>query len=695
MTGTFNAADIVFAPLIAPETLIGFGIISALFLLASFWTRRQIILPRLIMTALFFILLGNPSIVEEERDPLPDTALIVVDQSPSQSLGARDQITQDAIAHLQNEIGSIDNLNADILYSGSGRQEETRLLEDVRRALSDIPPNQRAGIIFITDGHIHDLNTQKALNDLSASGPVHTILTGRKNETDTRIHILESPAYGIVGGSVTARFQITQTGRKSQTSHEVTITSGGNLIGTYNVGSGEENSIELDITHPGQNIFEFSTTAAPNELTALNNKAIINVQGVRDRLKVLLVSGMPHMGGRMWRNLLKSDPAVDLVHFTILRQPDKRDNVPQRELSLIPFPFQELFEEKLYDFDLIIFDRYTLNRILPPHYFDNIRTYVEKGGALLEASGPEYATENSVFSTSLRSILPGRPDGRVLETAYKPALSKNGQTHPVSYILNKNNTATGPWLRQLALSPQNQKDKILMTGAENLPLLFIGTRSEGRIAQLASDQIWLWERGYEGGGPYRDLLRRLVHWLMKEPELEENKLALNASYDGIDIQLRHEELTETETANIFVEGPDGNITNIRLERDEQDGFLTAKIPASLPGLYTARYKNLSTVTSFGALQSLEFQNVVTSEETLKPFAQETGGHILWAGESSAPSVRHQEKGRRMGGTNWIGLQKNNSYNVARLQASPLLPPSAMLALAIMICLISWRFESRS
>ena len=98
----------------------------------------------------------------------------------------------------------------------------------------------------------------------------------------------------------------------------------------------------------------------------------MQINGVRDRLRVLLVSGEPHAGERTWRNLLKSDASVDLVHFTILRPPEKQDGVPVDELSLIAFPTRELFIEKIEDFDLIIFDRYRRRGILPSLYLENI-----------------------------------------------------------------------------------------------------------------------------------------------------------------------------------------------------------------------------------------------------------------------------------------------------------------------------------
>ncbi|TIO59298.1 MAG: hypothetical protein E5X98_19690, partial [Mesorhizobium sp.] len=144
---------------------------------------------------------------------------------------------------------------------------------------------------------------------------------------------------------------------------------------------GQPMKLEVTIPNAGRNIVQLSIDHEPGELTDTNNRAIALVDGIRDHLRVLLVSGEPHAGERTWRNLLKSDASVDLVHFTILRPPEKQDGTPINELSLIAFPTRELFVEKIKDFDLIIFDRYQHRDVLPILYYDYISEYVEKGGA--------------------------------------------------------------------------------------------------------------------------------------------------------------------------------------------------------------------------------------------------------------------------------------------------------------------------
>ena len=140
------------------------------------------------------------------------------------------------------------------------------------------------------------------------------------------------------------------------------------------------------------------------------------------------------------------------MHFTILRPPEKQDGVPASELSLIAFPTADLFGRKINDFDLIIFDRYSNQTLLPSVYFDNIVAYVENGGAFLAAVGPDYATLRGLYYSPLESILPARPDGALFEQAFRAHVSKDGEKHPVTRGLEGSKTTPpswGEWFRQV------------------------------------------------------------------------------------------------------------------------------------------------------------------------------------------------------------------------------------------------------
>jgi hypothetical protein len=191
------------------------------------------------------------------------------------------------------------------------------------------------------------------------------------------------------------------------------------------VAVGENLTIDLPPTHAGPHHCRTGGGGAEGELALENNVAVAEIDVVREHLRVLLVSGEPHAGERTWRNVLKSDAMVDLVHFTILRPPEKQDGTPINELSLIAFPTRELFEEKIEEFDLIIFDRYQSRGVLPVIYYDNLAQYVRGGGAVLVAAGPDYASNGSLYRTPLGPVLPAVPTGEIIEEPYKATISSS------------------------------------------------------------------------------------------------------------------------------------------------------------------------------------------------------------------------------------------------------------------------------
>ena len=408
---------------------------------------------------------------------------------------------------------------------------------------------------------------------------------------------------------------------------------------------------------------------------------------------MLLVSGEPHPGQRTWRNLLKSDPSVDLVHFTILRPPDRQDGVPVTELSLIAFPTRELFMESVDDFDLIIFDRYQRRGILPMLYFDNIRRYVEDGGALLVAAGPDYASAASLYRTPLADILPGRPTARVIEAPFLPEISDLGQRHPVSAGLDdadpegEGDQPWGRWMRQIEVTEQS--GQTVMTGNDGAPLLMLDRVGEGRVALLASDHAWLWDRGYEGGGPQLEMLRRLAHWMMGEPDLEEE--ALVAEADGQTIRVTRRTLAEG-VGSLRVTAPDGTETEVVLE-ETAPGRFTAEIDGAEQGLYRLAEGELETVIALGPAAPREFEETIASVDRLAPLADPLGGAVTRL-EDGFPDIRRVAEGRNASGRGWIGLTAREAYLTTDVTVTPLIAAWLFLLLAALLTVAGWLREGR-
>ena len=520
-----SAVSVAFDPLLPWTVLAVLGAIGLVLVLLGLRAGARGTIWRLGSLVVVLAALANPSLIEEQRKPIADVALVVVDDSDSMAIGERRQQVQAARESLKRKLGQQEGLEVrevvlppSQIQLGSERPGGTRLIDTMRSALIEIPQERLAGVVLLSDGQVHDVPA--GVPPELGGAPVHALIAGKKNERDRLIVLEQSPRYGVVGREVTTKFRIDDPAGGTA---PVTLSVGGEVVKRIDVPVGRSVEMPITVGNPGANVVELEVGAGPSELTLDNNRALFTINGVRDRLRVLLVSGEPYQGERAWRNLLKSDPAVDLVHFTILRTPQQDDFTPVRELSLIVFPMRELFEQKLKEFDLIIFDRYESGNLITRDYFRNITEYVKGGGALLVSVGPVFATQRSLYRTPLGAILPGAPTGDVVETGFKPKVTEIGQRHPVTANLPQAGDPNkepewGRWFR--LVTSRTERGNAVLAGAEEKPLVILDRVGEGRVAQLLSDHLWLWNRGIDGGCPQPELVRRVAHWLMKEPDLE-------------------------------------------------------------------------------------------------------------------------------------------------------------------------------
>ncbi|MBS0125767.1 hypothetical protein [Thetidibacter halocola] len=628
--------------------------------------------------------LTQPSYQVEDRAPLSDIVLMVVDESASQQLAERAGVTADAADALEAQILARPNTEIRRIPVGDGEGDSGSLLMSaLSQAMAEEPRARIAGIFLLSDGRLHDLERAP---DLPA--PLHLLMTGRETDWDRRLIVKNAPAFAILGEEVNLTLRIEDDGAApGDLSTELLISVDGAEPETFRVPVGEDLSLPITLPHGGLNVIEFTVPAAEGELTDRNNTALVQINGVRDRLRVLLVSGEPHAGGRTWRNLLKSDSSVDLVHFTILRPPEKQDGVPVNELSLIAFPTRELFLEKIDDFDLIIFDRYKRRGILPSIYLDNVRNYVEKGGALLVAAGPDFASADSIYRSPLAEIIPAEPTARVVDEGYRPKVTDLGQKHPVTAGL-LGEDSWGRWLRQIEVDPV--AGDVVMSGAEDRPLLILDRVGEGRVALLASDHAWLWSRGYEGGGPQLELLRRLAHWMMKEPELEEE--ALWAQPTGQTMRIIRRTL-EDSVGPVTITRPDGTTEEVTLS-EVSPGRFEALYTGPEIGLYRLSEGEQSVVIGLGPAAPREFEQTIASAEALTPLIDGTNGGTPRL-EEGVPQIREVREGRPAAGRGWIGITPREAYETLDVTQTPLLPAWLVLLLASALIVGAWLREGRS
>ena len=692
-TSATAVTDIVFTPVLPWAAILGLAAACALLLGYAATRRAGGVVLRALAFASAIVALADPTVVEEIREPLRDVLAVIVDRSPSQTLGDRPAETERASAALQSALAEMADVETRIVEVGGAgigdTADGTYLFGARARALADVPADRVAATIVISDGQVHDVPV--AGDGEWAAGPVHALITGTRGQRDRRLIVETAPRYGLVGAELALRVRVEDGEAAPAGLAALSLRRDGGPATEIIVRTGEGQVLPLTLEHGGETVIEIEVEPAEGELSLRNNRAAVTVNGVRERLRVLLVSGVPHPGQRTWRTLLKADPSVDLVHFTILRPPEKQDGTPTRDLSLIAFPVHELFETKLSDFDLVIFDRYRRRFLMPSVYLRNVAAYVRAGGAVLEAAGPSFATELSLYRTPLGEVLPARPTGAVLEIPFRPELTEPGRRHPVTAMLRGaggEGPAWGRWLR--LIEAEAEGGAVLMSGPAERPLLLLDRVGEGRVAQLLSDHGWLWARGYDGGGPQAELLRRLVHWLMKEPDLEENDLRAVARGEVIEIVRRS---LAPDRTPIIVTSPSGARTEL-VPEDGPAGEARASIRAQESGLYRIGDRSHTVVAAVGTLNPREFADVRATAAPLLDIVERSGASLTWLAEGGVPELRRVPAGREMSGAGWIGLRANGGFVVAGVRELPLMPALVVLALFLGGLMAAWRREGR-
>jgi hypothetical protein len=688
------------------EPLLSWTLVAAalvpLAILAAFalWLRQRGAWLRLAALAALALALVNPVFLDEVRDPLKSVVAIVVDRSQSQDIGERMKQTDAALAGVKDRLSRFPQFDVRVVETGQSQaaeeRTETRLFAALDGAFRDVPPSRIGGALMITDGEVHDVPSGTP----EFHAPLHALITGHEQEKDRRIRFEKAPRFGLVGKPLDMTYRVIASDGATGPV-DVRVSVNGDPVSTERAFVGQEMPLQVTVPNAGRNIVELSIPKLEGELTETNNHAVALIDGIRENLRVLLVSGEPHAGERTWRNLLKSDASVDLVHFTILRPPEKQDGTPINELSLIAFPTRELFVEKIDQFDLIIFDRYQHRDVLPILYYDYIADYVEKGGALLIAAGPEYAGQSTIANTPLMPVLPAMPDGSVVDKAFYPRLTDLGQRHPVTRGLDGSASDPPRWSRWFrTIGVERPEGQVVMKGADDRPLLVLDRKGEGRVGMLLSDQGWLWARGYEGGGPHVQLYRRIAHWLMKEPELEEERLTADGR--GMVLEVRRQTMSDDPgPAQIIT--PSGKALTVKLAKSEPGVFI-GSLEVNEIGLYQVGNGDLTALAHVGPVNAPEFSDVVSTENKVRPAAEATGGSVrrLAAPQLAAatgqvvtlPSIVPVRSSGEASGRDWIGLRTTDDSVLKSVSRVPLFGGFLGLGLLLLALGSMWYREGR-
>ena len=313
------------------------------------------------------------------------------------------------------------------------------------------------------------------------------------------------------------------------------------------------------------------------------------------------------------------------MHFTILRPPEKQDGTPINELSLIAFPTRELFQQKINEFQLIIFDRYARQGVLPIIYFDNIARYVRDGGAVLVAAGPDYASPTSIWRTPLDVILPAEPSGRITDGPFhaaadrpRQAPSGDARARRRRRAIRRTGAAGSAWSM-----PRAAKGTTVMQGPDNKPLLLLSREGEGRVALLLSDHIWLWARGYRG--------RRAAYRSAAAAVALADEAARPRGRGAAHVRARprpHRAAPDHggQVSEVTLTTPSGKTRTLTLTPAEP-GVWRSTIEANELGLWRATDGKLNALANVGPANPREFTEVTSTTEVLAPLANATGGDV--------------------------------------------------------------------
>ncbi|MBE1236101.1 hypothetical protein IHV25_00300 [Phaeovibrio sulfidiphilus] len=712
------AGSLVFAPLVPWPALWTLAALAAVVLVFALVRRARGALLRALAFLGLLAVLAGPRWATETQDPLSDVALLVIDESASIRLAGRAERTGQAATDLERTLKAQPNLETRIVRVSDAGAAGTVLADALDSGFADVPVERRAGVLILTDGQIHD-----APEIRPPGAPVHVLLTGHEKETDRRIAVLEAPRFGMTGSKADVRIRIEDPTLKDGTPLSVTLRRDGEPDVPLSVPANRETAVPVPLTRPGPNIVELSVAERSGEIAAVNNRVAISINGVRDRLRVLLISGKPHMGERVWRNSLKADPAVDLIHFTILRSPWSRDPTSASELSLIPFPINELFEEKIGSFDLILLDRFSAADLVPEQYLENVAKAVENGAALLLSAGPEFNEPGGLGAGPLARIVPASATGRTFDDAFRPSLTAAGVRHPVTAALEPARSGSGngsgngtnpgssgapagagtgaaasgasapdtpltpdwgPWLRQVEMVAPT--GTVVMGGVNDLPLLILSRVGKGRVAVLTSDTLWLWAKGWQGGGPQGELLRRLAHWTMGEPDLEEEALTLQTKHNRLVVTRRT--MGQPDPV-VTVTGPEGPPKTLVLS-PQRPGLSMADMAVGLPGVYRAQIPGgPEALAVSGPPNPPETTHLVATARPLSDLAQATGGSVRFLGDGPVPEIRRVAPGSGASGRGWVGLRANGAHVVTGLSLDTALPVWAALLLVPGLAALAW------
>jgi len=560
--------------------------------------------------------------------------------------------------------------------------------------------------VLLSDGYLKWDGGQSNL-------PLFTVPMGNPVEyKDLLIKAVKAPALAFRGREVVIDVKIKNYGYAGLTL-PVLLKDGIRLLTAKNThiqaSPGEvTTSLSFIPDEVGQKNLSISIPQQFGESLVANNSVNLSIKVVRDKIRVLMVSGNPSMNYRFMRMALKSDPSVDLLSFVILRTPSDILNVPTQELSLIPFPVETLFSKEIKNFDLLIFDNVSYSLYLSPHHLESIRDFVRDGGGFAAIGGPHLLNEVGYALTPIGEMLPIRSVGKEDYRRDSPTgvrVSNAGVVHPITR-LSSDVTGDGsellsfwkdmPPLDGINMLEAKSSSAVLLETADRTPwpILTISNYGKGRVLALATDYSWKWYMGRvamgKGNVAYLKLIDRMVRWLTKDPGLDPVQMILpeNPGSIGKETEVRIKLSDGDSAPNLrspvlfSVFSPDGLKIESKLKPTEQPSEYLGSFLPQKGGIYKIKVE-----TQAGHLEEfmviagpLESLDAFPDHEQLKMISSSTGGKYL----SNADNLLREVEG---------DIQKRGSRFIEE-KRSPIWATPYVMAIVLGLLVLEWYFRRR-
>jgi hypothetical protein len=652
--------------------------------------------------------------LQQTKKPINDEVAIILDNSASQQYSGKLKRSEDVLESLRERIAEIPSLTARV-YSLSEFQnsddelsgdQSTRLLPALRKILSNLDEDRLSGVIFLSDGQVSDseetTGSELAQNiNKHINKPFSVALSGNDSDLDAWITLNNYSKYGKVGSNAQITFTPHYSDNNGAGINNISgvvdvLDDAGNVVESRQVSYGKQVQITLPITKPRLNRYLLALRPVSGELSRINNMLPIELNGIRERMKVLLVTGKIYQGQRLWRNFLKSDPSIDLVHFNILRDVSDNPSAPEYELSLIPFPIFELFGEGIHKFDLIILDQYQGNFQIPEIYLNQVASYVTQGGSLLYVAGDSPDATMAIENSEFQSVLPIVPRGESILRSFKVKPSGLGISHPVTGNFAPNLGSSASWQRAEKVGSIKKNAQILLEDETANPILAMAEFGKGRSATLLSDQLWIWSVNHQGGGPFQQLARNIIHWLLREPDLEPGQIQASITNNQLTVSKDNPYHLDDEILNItplFKTQNNEQSKALQLVKSEGDkpSKLAAKITIEPDNAYIISSGEISKLVIPDIAGEQEVQNLLDDENSLEHLTEKTGGIIR---QFSAGDNNNIAYGKNMYSANKIPLLKNNAEALINSRESSVFGGLPLFMAGIILLCLSWLFESR-